>query len=746
MDGQLAHLLAGREALLTLEQDGDRVTGTYEPGGGRIEARVESEELRGTWTDGTLDGTLIFALSQDDRSFAGRFGNGDWWNGERVSTDDRAAMMPIPPSYATPRTALQSVLIASNESSAGNVAAPLWFGRGLAFAGEFTDNRDWNRRRMRFLQLLDLCTIRLVDVPEEAQRGVVEHPVGTAGTDWRFDLRFSRHEDGGWRVVVPTLERIETLIDQALASVGADDYGSWNLERLDSPRYALRAFIDGCARWAEGGATRARAVMDLSAVPVQFRDRHGEFVAEYLWQIINRVGWVVWQEIPDDPTRRTEYVFYRHAQGNIALVPQPTESGVAWRLAPETIAAAPDIYHAIRSLPIAHDRAVPSFSRHFLLRSRIQAVSPALVRRDLWLENWQWLALVATPVAAGLASLVGGWLLGLVLRRTPLKPGDRRGVVGSVRLATFSGVVLLGLAEVGLPGAVITAVSIPFLLLLIAGVTWLLLKVAGVAGGAIYTRAERTPGQVDEIVTSLGTAVVKIVVVVAAILVAGKLLGIPYEGMLAGLSISGLALAIAARDTISNFFGAAIMIADRPFKRGDLVDVDGQLAVVENVGLRSSRLRRLDDALLTIPNGRLSDHIVINLGRRRKRLVVLQVGFTYDTPREKLDGFVTEAREVVGKLDHVDSDFHVGLTSFGESSLDFEVRASFWVSTYAEHVRMRHELVAELVSLAERLEMEFAFPTRTLHMAGREEEAAERDGTAPGGVPALAHETASDAR
>ncbi len=287
----------------------------------------------------------------------------------------------------------------------------------------------------------------------------------------------------------------------------------------------------------------------------------------------------------------------------------------------------------------------------------------------------------------------------------------------SVRLTVFSVIVLLALGEVGLSGDVLSMLSLPVVLLLVVGVTWLLLKLTGVIGDFLHARAERTPGQVDEIVTSLGAGVAKVLIVVGGILIAGKMLGIPYEGMLAGLSIGGLAVAIAARDTVSHFLGAAIMIADRPFKRGDLVDVDGNWAVVESVGLRSSRLRRLDDALLTIPNGRLSDHMVVNLGRRRKRLIVLEVGLTYDTPREKLDQFMQELKRAIEVMDHVDPEFYVGLKSFGESSLDFEVRASFWVSTYTEHVESRHRLVAEIVSLVDRQGLSFAFPTRTLHVS-----------------------------
>lgn len=705
------------EALLVLEQDGDTITGTYEPGQGSIEASVQAGELRGRWSDQTREGRFVFVLSDDGRSFAGQFGNGDYWNGERVDAVDYKIRMPLAPSYETPRDTLQSILIAANESSAGNIAAPLWFGRGLQYAGPFKDNRDLNRRRTRFLRLIDLCTFRLADIADSGEAGQVTHRVSPAGSSWGFELVFKRQADGNWSLVVPPLEAIDTLTQQALESLEFDDLNAWNLERQHSPRHALGTFVYGCSRWSEGGRDLALEIMDLSEVPGQLRAEHGEIIAEYLWQIINRVGWIVWQEIPDDPDRLVPFVFYRHAEGSIVLAPQQVgEDGVRWRLTARTIEDAPDIYRAIENLPVTHERGAPHFSNHFRLRNAIASLSPWLVQRGLTLENWQWLALIVTlAVTVGLAALAG-WVIRTLTRRL-LETADRRGFVGSTRLIVFSGAFLLILGELGLSGDTLGRLLLILMMLLIIGVTWLSLRLTGVIGNSLHARAERTTSQLDEIVTSLSAAVIKVVLVICALLVSGEVLGVPYEGVLAGLSIGGIAVAIAARETIANFIGAAVMLSDRPFKRGDLVELDNHLAVVESVGMRSSRLRRLDDALLTIPNGRLSDHLVVNLGRRRKRLIIMAVGLTYDTPREKIDQFVKDLREIVRAMQHADEEVLVGLKSFGESSLDFEVRASFWVSTYADQVECQHRLIAEIIDLARRMGLSFAFPTRVVHMA-----------------------------
>jgi small-conductance mechanosensitive channel len=163
--------------------------------------------------------------------------------------------------------------------------------------------------------------------------------------------------------------------------------------------------------------------------------------------------------------------------------------------------------------------------------------------------------------------------------------------------------------------------------------------------------------------------------------------------------------------------GGAMLMTDRPFKRGDLVETDGQRATVVNVGLRSTRLRRLDDTILIIPNAQLSDKAIINWGIRQRRRIDLSIGLTYATPREKLDAFVEGLRDVFNQQPESDAeDCFIGLKDFGSSSIDIEFRGFFRVYTYEDQVRIRHSLVGDVIDLAEKLGVSFAFPTRTVHL------------------------------
>jgi small-conductance mechanosensitive channel len=280
-------------------------------------------------------------------------------------------------------------------------------------------------------------------------------------------------------------------------------------------------------------------------------------------------------------------------------------------------------------------------------------------------------------------------------------------------------VQFLGITQAGLPFA-----GSAFSVLLIVGIAFSLYRLTDSIGGIFVRQAERTVSYVDEIASSLGTGLIKLLIIVTAIIACADVVGLPYEGVLTGLGVGGVALAFAARDTVSNMLGGVILMADRPFKRGDLVEIDGTLATVDSVGLRSTRLRALDDTVLHVPNSRLSDRIISNWGKRRKRRVRMLIGLTYDTPRDKFERFVSGLREVYMAQPRADTEnFYVGLNGFGASSIDIEFYGYFRVLSYEAQVNAQHALMLDIIALAEKVGVSFALPTRTVHVMAPEGQA-----------------------
>ena len=194
-------------------------------------------------------------------------------------------------------------------------------------------------------------------------------------------------------------------------------------------------------------------------------------------------------------------------------------------------------------------------------------------------------------------------------------------------------------------------------------------------------------------------------------------LDVNVTALLAGLSIGGLALALAAQDTVKNFFGSIMIFIDKPFQIGDWIhfkDVDG---TVEEVGIRSTRIRTFANSLTYVPNALLADSIVDNMGLRVYRRFKTDVAITYDTPPEIIEKFVQGIREIIKMHPTTRKDyFEVHLNSFGTSSINILIYMFFEAPSWTDELRGKHEILYAIIKLADRLGVRFAFPTQTLHI------------------------------
>jgi MscS family membrane protein len=196
-----------------------------------------------------------------------------------------------------------------------------------------------------------------------------------------------------------------------------------------------------------------------------------------------------------------------------------------------------------------------------------------------------------------------------------------------------------------------------------------------------------------------------------------KSLGVNLGALLAGVSIAGLAFALAAQDTVKNFFGSVMIFLDQPFKVGDWIRVDGVDGTVELVSLRATRVRTFENSLVYIPNGKLADAMVNNYGLRVYRRYNTQIAVTYDTAPELIEAYVDGLRALVANHPDTRKDFYlVYLNAFGDSSLNIIFYIFFEVPDWKEELRARHEIILGAVELANKLGVRFAFPTSTIHI------------------------------
>ena len=339
-------------------------------------------------------------------------------------------------------------------------------------------------------------------------------------------------------------------------------------------------------------------------------------------------------------------------------------------------------------------------------------------------QHWQWIALFALLlVAVTLDALLRAVLSRLVLRWERRRGIDadadavRRGVRPAGLLAG-SLLVLSTVSMLGLPIDVLRVVQVAARVVVMVSAVWSSFGVVDLVGAFTSSRARATSTKIDDLVIPLLRKASKAFLTVLGLIYIADSLDIEILPLLTGLGIGGLALGLAAKDSIENFFGSIAVIFDSPFDVGDWVNIDGHEGTVEQIGLRSTRIRTFYNSLISVPNATLVRAVVDNYGRREYRRYSTTLNLTYATPPERMESFCEGVREIVRLLPYTRKDvFHVYVKDFGAHSIDVMVYVFFRTPDWPTELRERHRFILEIVRLADRLGVDFAFPTQTIELA-----------------------------
>jgi len=249
-------------------------------------------------------------------------------------------------------------------------------------------------------------------------------------------------------------------------------------------------------------------------------------------------------------------------------------------------------------------------------------------------------------------------------------------------------------------------------------ITIVFYKIVDIVAMYFAKLAEKTESTLDDqLVPLLRKTLKAFVVIIGTLYVLKEGLQVDIVPFLTGLSIGGLAFALAAQDTIKNFFGSIMIFIDKPFQVGDWItsgDVDG---TVEEVGFRSTRVRTFRNSVMYIPNGKIADATIDNHGLRQYRRFYTTLTVTYDTPPHLIQAFVNGLRKIVENHPDTRKDYYnIYFNNLSAYSQDVMFYVFFEVPNWTEELRSRHELLISIVTLANQLGVRFAFPTQTLHM------------------------------
>ena len=347
-----------------------------------------------------------------------------------------------------------------------------------------------------------------------------------------------------------------------------------------------------------------------------------------------------------------------------------------------------------------------------------------LLRDNTFLDQPLW-KYAASLIYIALAFAVA-WLVDLIinswLKRWTAKTGVKHdGMVlelfrGPVKVVVFVIFLNVGLNIFEWPGRAQLVLSHGFIVVVAFSVTYVVLKVVDVLIGLWRVKVATTQDKIfaDQLLPLISKMTKVLIIIIAALLTADNL-NIKIGSALAGLSIGGLALGLAAQDTVANLFGAVAIFLDKPFNLGDRIKVLNVEGTVEAIGLRSTRVRNLEGHHVTIPNKSMGNEVITNITRRPTIKTEMNIGLIYDTPVEKVRRATVILEEIFGTHPRT-GDLIVSFNKFTDSALNILV-VHIWKGTDGKaHFAEMQELNLRIKERFEAEKIELAFPSQTLYL------------------------------
>ena len=192
--------------------------------------------------------------------------------------------------------------------------------------------------------------------------------------------------------------------------------------------------------------------------------------------------------------------------------------------------------------------------------------------------------------------------------------------------------------------------------------------------------------------------------------------GYSVSSILAGFGIGGLAVGMAAKETIANIFGSVSILSDRVYRIGDYVKINGVEGYVEDVNIRSTKVRDLDNFLITIPNNVAANALITNVSNAKKRLLRLNFGVVYSTDNESLSKAQEILKEVATKHKDIHNDFTVAIHDLADSSINIRFMGYVKSGSYFKFLKVRGEFLQEVIKEYRQANISFAFPSRSIYI------------------------------
>ena len=387
----------------------------------------------------------------------------------------------------------------------------------------------------------------------------------------------------------------------------------------------------------------------------------------------------------------------------LELVDRPNIAPI-WLFSSDTLVKVPDLYGEVSAL--TQETILPGF----------------MLRKFLGLSLVAWLFFAVLPLGyliLGLANRLLGAGVGYALRHwagRPLIPNPNI-LPHPLRLLIISAAVYWLPSEISLSLIARQVGSIIAKLLLIVALVWVVVLINRACELYLRKRLEIRGRLSSTAILRPARGVMNVVAAVVGLMFALHTFGINPSAALAGLGVGGIAIALAAQKTLENVIGGASLIADEAVRVGDFFKMGDVIGTVEQIGLRSTRVRTLDRTLVTIPNGQMATMTLENFSARDNFWLHHIIRVRCETASTALNPVLLDVRELIEREPGVlPATTRVRLLRFAESALEIELYAYFSARDWAHFLEIQQDLLIRIKEVLTSAGVEVAYPTRTIHM------------------------------
>jgi MscS family membrane protein len=469
----------------------------------------------------------------------------------------------------------------------------------------------------------------------------------------------------------------------------------------------------------------ARRTLNLSELPAALSGSLSTYRVLQLKEVLDRIELPAFESIPDAAAMESEQFKRWSLPGTeitITRVEQGPRAG-EYLFSPQTVERLPEFYRRIKHLPYQPGATAGWYETYRYGGAGLRRVIP--YKWMLALPDWAKVTILDQPVwrwfgmVLVLFSATGLFLL---IRRAAAA-WARRGSGSELRtrwsqvawvttlLILIPVVIHVLVANLRLSGHVLEVATLSLWAIFTLILTWGVWIGSTVLAESVVASRQLLAGSIDSQLIRLGVRLVATILSITILVVGAQQLGIPAYSVIAGLGVGGIAVALAAKDSLANLLGSLLIMFEKPFRVGHWIKVGNTEGIVESIGFRSTRIRTFYNSLVSIPSNQLVNTTVDNMAMRERKAVRTVLHISYTTPADKVEHFVMAIKQLIENNPHTYKQwFRIRLDDFGEYGLDILVNFLLDVSDNLLEQTERQRILLEILKLAGTMGIKFAIP------------------------------------